>query len=208
MDKNTSNSSPSKALIIIGVVIEFLIGLFGIYGFGHFLNKRWKIGIGFLLFSFAWLFVEGVIKDAVLGGVYQPGLIALLFHLPIVFISILFLINNRDSISAKCRKTIEVNLPLEEVVPASELALSRLGAEIVKIDLPLGKIKAKKGASFKSLGTTITISIISTPNGCYMDVLSECTIPTQIIDWGSNAELISDFAHELSVILHVSINPK
>ncbi|MBN1922797.1 MAG: hypothetical protein JW892_16225 [Anaerolineae bacterium] len=110
--------------------------------------------------------------------------------------------------AANSRKVLVINLPFEQVVPVVEQALLKIGAKISDSDPSSGSIKAKRGVSLKSWGDNITISIARSQSGCHVDVLSECALPTQVIDWGSNENNIQKLAQELSSILHLSIIPK
>lgn len=79
----------------IAVGVEIILGLLGIYGLGHFLARRWRSGLGFLLFTPLWLFVEGVTKDVLLAGNYPVGWCALTFHMPVMYISVILLEGRR-----------------------------------------------------------------------------------------------------------------
>jgi hypothetical protein len=107
--------------------------------------------------------------------------------------------------AAKSRKVFVINLPFEQVMPAVEKALQRMGAKISNINRSEGDIKAKKGMSLTSWGNNITVSITRSLNGCYVDVLSECAMPTQVIDWGSNEGNIKNLAKELSDAFNIPI---
>lgn len=78
------------------LIVEIGLGLFGLYGIGHLLSKRWVSGILLFLFSFVWLVVEGITKDVILRGNYPTGLCALAFHSPIILISIKILMNTKS----------------------------------------------------------------------------------------------------------------
>jgi len=84
MTPNTKLPKPSS----IAIAIEVILGILGFYGIGHLMSKRWMAGVGFLLFSFLWLFIEGITKDIFLAGNYPAGLCALAFHLPVMLISV------------------------------------------------------------------------------------------------------------------------
>jgi hypothetical protein len=73
----------------LAIIIEVGLGLFGIYGVGHLISRRWLSGILLFLFSFFWLFIEGITKDVFLRGNYPAGLCALVFHTPIIVISLI-----------------------------------------------------------------------------------------------------------------------
>jgi hypothetical protein len=75
----------------LAIIIEVGLGLFGIYGVGHLFSRWWLSGILLFLFSFVWLFIEGITKDVFLRGNYPAGLCALVFHAPIIVISLIII---------------------------------------------------------------------------------------------------------------------
>lgn len=75
----------------LAFVLEIIFGIFGIYGIGHFLARKWTSGLLLFFFSFIWLVIEGIAKDVIFRGNYPPGLCALAFHAPVVFFSITIL---------------------------------------------------------------------------------------------------------------------
>jgi hypothetical protein len=103
--------------------------------------------------------------------------------------------------AAKSKKFLTINLPFEQVMPAIEQALIRMGTNISTIDRTSGHIKAKKRMNLATWGDNITITVVRSPNGCSVDIISECALPTQIIDWGSNQGNIQTFEYWLNNIL-------
>jgi hypothetical protein len=93
---NRDNQPNKNKVSSVSIIIEIVIGLFGIYGIGHLLSRRWVSGVLFLLFSFFWLVVEGVTKDVIFRGDFSSGLCALVFHVPIVIISIAILKKSKN----------------------------------------------------------------------------------------------------------------
>ena len=49
-------------------------------------------------------------------------------------------------------------------------------------------INFSHGVSFSSWGEKITVTLIDMMNYVRVDIYSECSLPTQIIDWGKNRE--------------------
>jgi len=50
------------------------------------------------------------------------------------------------------------------------------------------QMRMSHGVSFSSWGEDITITLTPRGNQTVVDILSECSMPTQIIDWGKNRE--------------------
>ena len=48
------------------------------------------------------------------------------------------------------------------------------------------------GFSMRSYYEKIVITMIPTPNGTNIDIISQCGLPTQIVDWGKNADNIRE----------------
>ena len=92
--KETTNTEKPIKTKTIAIVVEFVLGILGIYGIGHLIAKRWTSGILFFIFSFFWLFIEGITKDVLLAGNYPTGLCGLAFHAPVVIVS-LFILKKR-----------------------------------------------------------------------------------------------------------------
>ncbi len=47
-------------------------------------------------------------------------------------------------------------------------------------------VRVSKDVSLASWGEYMQISMTWTPEGTHLDIVSECAMPTQIIDWGAN----------------------
>ena len=64
------------------------------------------------------------------------------------------------------------------------------------------------GMSFTSWGEDITVTVTSLPNNQTMiTVFSECSMPTQIVDWGKNREVVDDIFRYLdSAIMQRTAN--
>ncbi|GEM_PF-1658739 len=107
--------------------------------------------------------------------------------------------------AANSTRMLYINLPFETVYPVIGMALTNIGAKLKNVDPNTGLFFATCGFTLTSYGENITIQPYRTPTGCSLNVKSECSIPTQIIDWGKNTENINKLAFELSRILQVPI---
>jgi hypothetical protein len=116
-----------------------------------------------------------------------------------------FFLNGEGNMAANAEKMVYIDLPFEQVYLVLGTALTNMGAKIKSADQTSGVLTASRGASLSSWGETITISPYRTPRGCSLKIKSECSLPTQIFDWGKNSENINRFAIELSSLLQVPI---
>jgi hypothetical protein len=107
--------------------------------------------------------------------------------------------------AANATRMLYINLPFETVYPVIGMALTNIGATLKNVDPNTGRFFATRGFSLTSYGENITIQPYRTPTGCSLDVKSECSVPTVIIDWGKNTENITKLAFELSRILQVPV---
>jgi len=107
--------------------------------------------------------------------------------------------------SVRVERMLFIDQPFDKVYLVIGTALRNIGAEIKYVDQTCGKFTASRGASFTSWGETITIQPFNTPKGCSLHIISVCSLPTQIVDWGKNQDNIDRFAAELSFLLRVPV---
>jgi hypothetical protein len=79
-------------------------------------------------------------------------------------------------------------------------ALSGCGFIVSRTDNPSGIIKAYAGASFRSYGEDITVSITKNANGITVTARSKSR--AALFDWGKNKENVSNFFAALQDRLH------
>jgi len=106
---------------------------------------------------------------------------------------------------AASRKAFAISLSFEQVMPAIEQALVKMGAEVYPERIP-ENIKAKTGRG--RAGENIFITVRHSPGCCYVEVVSMCASTGKLIDWGSNENNVQSLAKELSALLQLPIVPK
>ena len=107
--------------------------------------------------------------------------------------------------AASVEKMLFIDLPFEQVYGVIGSALQQIGATISYVDPHSCIFVASRKVSMTSWGETITISPFRTSKGCSLRIKSECSLPTQLIDWGKNNENIKNFSFALSKILNTPI---
>ncbi len=106
---------------------------------------------------------------------------------------------------AASRKAFAISLPFEQVMPAIEQALVKMGAQVYREQKP-ENIKAKTGRG--RAGENIYVTVRHAQNSCYVEVVSMCASTGKLIDWGSNENNVQNLAKELSALLQLPIVPK
>jgi len=106
---------------------------------------------------------------------------------------------------AASRKAFAISLPFEQVMPAIEQALMKMGAQVYREQIP-ENIKAKTGRG--RAGENISITVRHSQSRCYVEVVSMCASTGKLIDWGSNENNVQTFAKELSTLLQLPVVPK
>ena len=109
--------------------------------------------------------------------------------------------------AAKSQHFLDVNLPPDKTFPLIISALNSIQAQITMADEKTGLVFAKKSASFISWGETIRVWMTPSLKGTFINILSECAMPTQIVDWGRNHDNIMEFVRAFYYFLQFSPQP-
>lgn len=97
-------------------------------------------------------------------------------------------------------KSLTYKLGYEKVFEEAKNALSDCEFIIQKTDEESGIIKAYVGASFRSYGENITITISETEKGTHVTAYSKAR--AVIFDWGKSGENVNNFFAALNERLH------
>ncbi len=103
--------------------------------------------------------------------------------------------------AASAEKTLFIDVPYENVFAMMLTVMSNIGIKNYTCD-PATKIyTASTGMSFSSYGEDLMIAVMPTVKGSAVRIRSECSMPTQVIDYGRNKKNIDRFAQELGRLL-------
>lgn len=90
-------------------------------------------------------------------------------------------------------------------IPASGLGYSVVGERPIANGIA---IALSHSISFSSWGENITVMLTSQGSQTVVDITSECSMPTQIVDWGKNAENIQRIFLYLQSNMPVNAQPQ
>ncbi|HEY9075732.1 MAG TPA: hypothetical protein VIO61_04275 [Anaerolineaceae bacterium] len=99
--------------------------------------------------------------------------------------------------TAKASKSFQLDVPFEAGVVIARNVLTDLRINIIQLDPNSGIIRAKKNMSWVSWGEMIDVRITPFTGGCQVWIESHCMMPTQIVDWGANANNVKNFETRL-----------
>lgn len=89
------------------------------------------------------------------------------------------------------KKSLTYQQKYETVFNAAKKALSDCGFIVQNIDEESGIMKAYAGASFRSYGENITITVLKTEKGTHVTAYSKAR--AAICDWGKSTENVNKF---------------
>lgn len=97
-------------------------------------------------------------------------------------------------------QAITIRCPPELAFDLAQLALTRSGLKVKKVDASSGTIIARKGVNLRTWGNKMTVQIESDEKAddalTTMRVTSETTL-IQLVDYGTNRKIIDAFELEL-----------
>lgn len=94
---------------------------------------------------------------------------------------------------ASNRKYFITNLDFNNAFNLAGSTLMTMGANIKESYPQMGRLTAKIGTGVRSWGENLTVTIFTRQGSCQVEVLSQCALPTQIVDWGKNSENTAKF---------------
>lgn len=86
----------------------------------------------------------------------------------------------------------------EQVIAASQEAARRSGLRVKAVDPAAGLVHAETRTSMWSWGEKITVHVDGYNQ---VSMLSQCLLPTQLIDWGKNKRNVNRFFGHLTALL-------
>ncbi|MBQ9719689.1 MAG: zinc ribbon domain-containing protein [Oscillospiraceae bacterium] len=95
--------------------------------------------------------------------------------------------------AARSQNARVYNVPMDYFVQKMRaIHSSGLGMELrAEVPLPNGlQYPLKHGVSLSSWGENVTVTLADQGGSTYVDIVSECALPTQIVDWGKNNQNI------------------
>ncbi len=90
--------------------------------------------------------------------------------------------------AASNRKYILTNQSPAAAFQLAATALQMMGATIREAYPQMGKLSARVSVGMRSWGENLSVMVYSMQGSCQLEVVSECALPTQLVDWGKNAE--------------------
>ncbi len=102
---------------------------------------------------------------------------------------------------ANSHRLFELNNTVDKVFPNAVQALTKMNCKVTLADEKNGILQAKKGIGFKSWGENIKVSFVPSVVGTKVEVTSESTLPTTLVDAGVNEGNINDFQKFLMELL-------
>jgi hypothetical protein len=103
--------------------------------------------------------------------------------------------------AASAEKTLFIDVPYDRVFAMMITIMSNVGIKSYNCDPATKIFTATTGMSFSSYGEDLMIAVIPTVKGSSVRIRSECSMPTQVIDYGRNKKNIERFAQELGRLL-------
>lgn len=97
--------------------------------------------------------------------------------------------------------TVEVRLPPEQAEAAVYEAFRRAGLD--GIAGGGGVMRGTVGTSWLSWGETVSATIGHGPHGAVVQVRSESTLPTTLVDWGKNRKNVEGVVNHLRGLVPV-----
>lgn len=103
--------------------------------------------------------------------------------------------------AASAEKTLFIDVPYDKVFAMILTVMSNIGIKSYTCD-PATKIyTGNTGMNLASYGEDLMIAVMPTVKGSAVRIRSECSMATQVVDWGKNKKNIERFAQELSRLL-------
>jgi hypothetical protein len=107
--------------------------------------------------------------------------------------------------AANATRVLYVNLPYDRVFAVIIPTMMSVGVQSYACNPATKVFTGSTGMGLTSWGEDITVWVAVTPQGSAVNIKSECSLPTQLIDWGKNKENINKFATELSRLLQAPV---
>lgn len=104
--------------------------------------------------------------------------------------------------AANASRLIVLNHPFERVMDVIEMAIYKIGFSVSGIDKIGGFVTAKKGMDMWSWGFNLNLQVFRMENGVQIQARSECSLPTQIVDYGKNKKNLEKLEQELNMLLY------
>ena len=95
--------------------------------------------------------------------------------------------------SPSATRSIEVYATPEQILPLVVETLHWMKANINQVVPKNGWVYASKGFSFGSWGENIRVWMTPSEKGTIVHILSECSMPAQLVDWGKNTDNVLAF---------------
>jgi len=103
--------------------------------------------------------------------------------------------------AASAEKTLFIDVPFDRVFGMMITVMTNIGIKSYTCDPATKIFSASTGMNLASYGEDLMIAITPTVKGSAVRIRSECSMPTQLVDWGKNKKNIDRFAQELGRLL-------
>jgi len=103
--------------------------------------------------------------------------------------------------AASAEKTLFIDVPYDRVFGMMITVMTNIGIKTYKCDPATKIFTASTGMNLTSYGEDLMIAITPTVKGSAVRIRSECSLATQLVDWGKNKKNIDRFAQELGRLL-------
>jgi hypothetical protein len=101
-------------------------------------------------------------------------------------------------VGARYQATARYSGSRADIVSAAQGVAEQSGFKVQQADPDAGSIRARVGFSFRSWGENISVHVDDTGT---VQVTSECSMPTQLVDYGKNKSNVTRFLAGLSARL-------
>jgi len=157
-----------KLLLFSGVCFGLIMGLYLSFFYGIYMG-----------------FAIGILMGIIFGFLLSLAL----FLMQVISVKVMPYGLSEETLGVYQVRTLEMKVPYEEAFILCVASLGTVkGARIRSEDRIGGRIDAKTGINWKTLGDDISIDVLSTEVGQRIRVVSRPTLMTTIVDYGQNLE--------------------
>jgi hypothetical protein len=131
----------------------------------------------------------GLVTGLVMGAIFGLLLSSLLFLMQFATVRLMSYDVSEETLGVYQVRTLEMGLPYEEAFILCVASLQAVkGAKLQSEDRAEGRIEAKTGINWKTLGDDISIDILRSSHTMRIRVVSRPSLMTTVVDYGQNLD--------------------